>query len=378
MTARTTVGLNLSWLRPGHVGGTQTYAVRLFEALTRSPQQLCGGQLTFLGIGSHEALDTVDPTGDGFAERLVQQSNSRVSRIIRERTVLGRSIQRFDPTIMHHLGGTAPRIGGGRSIVTIHDLQPLEQPENFSVAKRAFLAQALPRAVQSADLIITPSNYVANRVCERFQLDEHAVSVVPVWAADLPPELADVEVPEASSPFVLYPAMTAPHKNHTMLFEAFRRARRHRPDLRLVCTGTSGSLDTTIRRLASADPHIEMRGHVDASTLRGLLSTAEAVVYPSRFEGFGLPLIEAQALGTVVYSSSATCLPEIMGGAGRLIDPDDVGGWADALADPYEGAALEEEQRRGRENAKRFNPAATARKQLAAYERVLGEQTTLQ
>lgn len=369
MTGPLRIGWNLSWLRPGEVGGTETYARRLFEALHCFPQHIDGAIIEYLGIGTEQALDTLDPAKDRFGLRLTQRSRSPVIRVIEERTSLPRRVRHVSPSIVHHLGGTAPESGDARTIVTIHDLQPLEFPENFSPLKRAFLARALPAAAQRADLVITPSHYVADRVKDRFQIADERVTTVSVWAHGEGHGIDELAID--TSPYLLYPAMTAPHKNHAVLFESFRLAREKRRDLRLVCTGTRGSLHDEIARHAAQIDGIELRGLLPATAFRSLVSAAEAVVYPSRFEGFGLPIIEAQASRTVVYASSATCLPEIMGYEGRLIDPDDVEGWAEAMMHPLEGKERSEEIARGVSNAGRYSREATAKDQFEAYERVL-------
>lgn len=170
---------------------------------------------------------------------------------------------------------------------------------------------------------------------------------------------------------MLYPAMTMWHKNHQLLFRAFARALDERPELQLVCVGAIGRDHEEIRTAArSTSPRIHVLGHVARADLDHLFAAAELVVFPSLYEGFGLPVIEAQMRGVPVVVSTATSLPEVAGKGARLVDPNDVAGWADALVHPPRGASRDQMVADGRENAMRYTAAATAAQQRGAYERV--------
>jgi alpha-1,3-rhamnosyl/mannosyltransferase len=135
-------------------------------------------------------------------------------------------------------------------------------------------------------------------------------------------------------PFVLYPAITYPHKNHVMLIEAFALLRATHPDAVLVLTGGAGSCEpevaTAIER-CGVGRSVRRLGRVSRSEVDGLFAAASAVAYPSRYEGFGLPVLEALGAGTPVVAADAASMPEVLGGAGQLVDPDDPEAWAAAL-----------------------------------------------
>ena len=114
-------------------------------------------------------------------------------------------------------------------------------------------------------------------------------------------------------PFLLYPARRWPHKNHERLFEAFALVRRERPELRLVLTGGG--------EFGSVPDGVEVLGHVPRPQLVGLLQRASALVFPSLYEGFGQPPLEAMACGCPVACSNAGALPEVVGDAALLFDP---------------------------------------------------------
>jgi len=158
-------------------------------------------------------------------------------------------------------------------------------------------------------------------------------------------------------PFLLYPARRWPHKNHERLFEAFARLREGEPELRLVLTG--GGHPPT------AATGVEMRGLVSADELVDLYRRAAALVFPSLYEGFGQPPLEAMACGCPVACSNAGSLPEIVGDAARLFDPHDAEAMAAAVRDVL--TAPEGWARRGLAQAARFSWNETARAHDAAY-----------
>jgi glycosyltransferase involved in cell wall biosynthesis len=161
-------------------------------------------------------------------------------------------------------------------------------------------------------------------------------------------------------PFLLYPANPWPHKNHARLYEAFALVRQRRPELRLVLTGTGHA--------AALPDGVENRGRVPFDELVRLYRTASALVFPSLYEGFGLPPVEAMACGCPVAASNAASLPEVCGDAAELFDPlspEDMARAIDAvLAEP---AGYTE---RGLARARIFDWDSTARAHEDVYRRL--------
>ncbi len=355
------VAVNLTWLRPGEVGGTETYARRWLRSIaSNTPHEL-------LLFGTQRAIEAVLPAdGHNVIGVEFEPGPTIGTRIVAERIRLTSVVRGHDVDVVHHLGGTVPFVlDNAPTSITIHDLQPLDQPGNFGPMKRRWLRRAIPESVSRADAICTPSTWVADSIRHHFSTDADAV---PVWADPIDSTARSSRAP---TPYVLYPAMTTAHKNHAVLFAAFARARRNRPDLTLICVGTTGDLDDEIRRRASRIGGIEMRGHVTSTVYADLLAGAEQVVFPSRYEGFGLPVLEAQASGVLVAVADATALPEVAGPEARLIDPDDVAGWATALVEPPDGTEAAHERARGRANAARYSAITTAARQQLAWSRIL-------
>ena len=372
MTIR--VGLNLLWLRPGEVGGTETYIRRIVQAVDAQATDV-----EWHLFGTATAIDSVRPVAAAIGKHVAPRlANSPALRVALERTWLRQrmsSARRMESAldVIHHPGGTVPFTSNTKTVVTIHDLQPLDDPSNFGAVKRAFLARAIPTAVERADLVLTPSKWVGEQIKERFSCDESKVRTVSAFADPRPvaqPSRSSNQLREilGSGPIALYPAMTMRHKNHAMLFRAFAEAVRERPELQLVCVGAVGRDDKKIREAAAAaSDRIHMLGLVSRADLDVFFETAETLVFPSRYEGFGLPVLEAQHAGLPVIASTAGALPEVAGDAARLLDPDDKEAWTEALCSPLEGEAQDAEIAAGIQNALRFSLETSATQQLSAY-----------
>jgi alpha-1,3-rhamnosyl/mannosyltransferase len=325
--ADTAVAVNLLWCVPGAVGGSEEYLVRQMLGLAETAARFRTTLYVVDGFGeAHPQLAEICPMVAAPFD-----GASRVRRIAGEVTWFRRQASAAD--LRHHGGGVAP-VGSTRPFVlTIHDLQYRTYPEYFSRTKRAYLAAMIGRSVRQATMVAVPSDYVRTSVMEAFGAEPSKVSVVP---HGFEAELLSDFTPEAElrqryrlggGPVLVYPAVTHQHKNHRFLIDLLASTWRD-PDLRLVLTGGSGTAEGVVQ--SATDPRIRRLGRVPAADRNGLLRMAEAMVFPSLYEGFGAPLIEAMALGCPVVASDSTCIPAILDGAG-LVLPLVGEAWADAL-----------------------------------------------
>jgi glycosyltransferase involved in cell wall biosynthesis len=193
-------------------------------------------------------------------------------------------------------------------VVTLPDVLHLDHPELVSRATRARRVVLYDRAARRADRVIVPSAFTRDRVVARLEVDPARIRVVPhgldherFWPGDGERE-----------PFLVYPARPWPHKNHSMLFAALEQVRRSRPDLELVLTGADvdGPTPEGVRRL----------GAVSAGEVASLYRRASALVFPSLYEGFGWPVLEAMASGCPVAVARGNAAEELAGDAGVLFD----------------------------------------------------------
>jgi glycosyltransferase involved in cell wall biosynthesis len=271
-----------------------------------------------------------------------------------------------------------PPIGDGqRLVVTVHDLAFQRFPELFPRRWLWLYRAGLRATVKRAHAIVVPSQSTADDLLSRTSIDAASVHVTP-----LAPSLATSEEDPSealrrlgvTTPYLLSVGTVEPRKNLLRLVRAYRQVAPEVPHA-LVLAGPPGWQSAELEtELARAGPGTIVRtGHVSDRDLDALYRGADVFAYPSLHEGFGLPVVEAMARGVATITSNTSSLPEVAGDAALLVDPEDVGGIADALSRVLTDPALSEDlRRRGRERAAMFSWAATARATLDVYRHVIG------
>jgi glycosyltransferase involved in cell wall biosynthesis len=342
------IGISLLTLVPGVVGGSETYARELVRALARV------GELEYRVFTTSLAPDAADGlpsqavrhyrASSTLPGRLLAMTSAAVSPALRRELELDRlEALHFAMTV------AIPPVSEPPTVVTLQDLQHELQPQFFSRAERAWRRVVYRPSVRRARLVIVPTEHVRETAVQRLGLDPERLRVIP-YGVDherFRPGTAPRE------PFLLYPANRWPHKNHDRMLEAFVLVRRERPDLQLVLTGSGHE------ELA------ESRGYVSRDELADLYTRASALVFPSLYEGFGLPPLEAMASGCPVAVSNGGSLPEVCGNAARLFDPTSVEAIAEAVLDVL--ADPEPYSRRGLERAAEFTWERSARDHEQVY-----------
>jgi glycosyltransferase involved in cell wall biosynthesis len=334
----TKVGINLLWLVPGAVGGSENYLARLLSGLAERVSAF--DYTLFVLPAFEEAHPELAAT---FKVAVAPVSGTRRSlRVVAESSWLAAQCWRRKIKLVHHAGGILPWLHPGAAALTIHDLQYLFYPEYFERGKLAYLRTMVPRSAAAARIVLTPSHFTATTVVNRLHVDPGAVQVIPHGISPHghpcgaePWRRPDVRSRyELPGPFFLYPAITYPHKNHLLLLEAFARLLKKHAHATLVLTGARGWSEVDVarraRQLGIAD-RVRRLGHIPAPDLDALYDEATGLTFPSRFEGFGAPVLEAMSRGCPVIVADATALPEVVGAAGMLVPPDDSEAWAGAM-----------------------------------------------
>jgi glycosyltransferase involved in cell wall biosynthesis len=342
------VGISLLTLVPGISGGSETYVRELVRELGRS--------------GRHEyrvLVPTIARDVDGLPAEVVPEYRASTSTP-RRIAAMSRATLRPGPirrrlegldAVHFPLSVMIPRVERPPAVASVLDLQHEELPEFFSRSERAYRKLVYGWTVRKSRLVITISEHAAGVLSERLGVPEEKLRPIHLGIDHerFRPGLEERE------PFLLYPALGWPHKNHPRLFEAFDLVRRTHPELELVLTGYDGPTPDGARAL----------GRVPGDELARLYRTASALVFPSLYEGFGQPPLEAMACGCPVAASNVTSLPEVCGDAARLFNPRSAEAIAVAVEDVL--AHPDEWRRKGLARAADFTWEATARAHDAVY-----------
>ena len=268
-----------------------------------------------------------------------------------------------------------------RQVVTIHDVVPIDRPELFSPKYRAFYQFLSPRLARRVRAVITVSAFTRERLIELARVSPSRVHAIHsgVDQRFSPQQMDSIErvrnALKIPSPYyILGLGLIGPHKNLPRLFVAWEKIQRELPDeVWLVVVGGGGK--NSVFKYVGPErlpPRVYLTGRVADEFLPALYSGALAFVYPSLYEGFGLPPLEAMACGTPVLASNVTALPEVVGDAGLLVDPYDVEAIAHGIRRLVEDSALRKELgKKGLERAKQFTWERTAELTWAVLEEAM-------
>ncbi len=317
--------------------------------------------------------DLVVPPGSRFAARTAPRYTAlRIGRLLWEQLALSRLAAREGCTLIHAPAYLAPLIGRTTVVLTVYDLIALRYPRLCRWENALNYRLFLPLSVRRADGIVVPSRCTERDLLAAFPELRERVVVIPLGVGDefrrerTPEDLAHARAHYRLPPrFFLFVGRREPKKNLGALVAAIAELKRSAGfPHRLVIAGPSGWGDKALlRRLRRLGMHEEVLflGTVPQDHLPVLYALADAFVFPSLYEGFGLPPLEAMACGTPVVCSNRGALPEIVGEAALTVDPTDVAGLAAAMKrvveDPATRARLKEA---GRQQAKRFDWRRTA------------------
>jgi glycosyltransferase involved in cell wall biosynthesis len=371
------VGLNLIYLVPGETGGMEVYARELIPALL----QVAPPRTRFTAFVNREAA----AAGGGPWGELVPAVTVPVNARRREQWVLGEQTMlpwlaaaRAGVDLVHSLASTAPAWGRFRRVVTVHDLIYARFPEAHAGLRDRGMRVLVPLAVRRSQRVIAISHSTRRDLQELLGTPPGKIDVVPQGLGAVR-RASPLSEPETRARFrlegrrvLLTLSAKRPHKNLLALIGALARIPPPRRPL-LVAPGYPTWHEAQLRAHAAQlgiAGDVCLEGWVSAEELEGLWGLADAFVYPSLYEGFGLPVLEAMARGVPVACADASSLPEVAGDAALLFDPRREEGIAAAIERLLDDSALAQRLRvKGAERARQFTWERTARLTLESYAR---------
>lgn len=373
------IGLNLIFLVPGETGGMEVYARELIPALLSEAPP--GTRVTAF-VNREAAAAGGGPWGELLpAVTVPVNARSRVQWVLGEQTLLPRMAAGRKVDLLHSMASTAPLWGGFRRVTTVHDLIFARFPEAHSGIRDKGMRLLVPGAARRSRRVIVDSQSTRDDLMKLFGIRSERIDVVPLGigairrAGALPEREVRARFDLGDRRVLLSLSAKRPHKNLLALIGALARiVREERPVL--VLPGYRTAHEAELRERASAlgvAGDVRFPAWVSPEELEGLWQLAQGFVYPSLYEGFGLPVLEAMARGVPVACSDASSLPEVASGAALLFDPREEPAIAQAmrrlLDDPELAASL---RARGLDRVKEFSWQRTARLTLDSYARALG------
>ena len=287
------------------------------------------------------------------------------SQVLRMAYALPRLLNRLAPDLSHFFYVVPPKYRG-RSVVTVHDISFERMPWVMGRRDRMLFRRFVPASAKRADRVLAGSEHTKHDLIDLYGISEEKIVVTP-YGVD-PAFHPNGSAPERS-PYVLFMGGIQPRKDPLAAIEALALLD---GDLSLVVVGAEKSGGEEVRRAVKRlglEQRVDFAGHVDHDDLAALYRGAACLVFPSRYEGFGLPVLEAMASGTPVVAARASAVPEVAGDAAILVEPGD----PEAIADGVR-RALADRQRlvaAGLERVKLFSWSETARRTLAVYRELL-------
>jgi glycosyltransferase involved in cell wall biosynthesis len=312
------------------LGTTGRYIRKLLEYL-----QQIDTENEYIVLLHQEGFDETEFTAKNFTKVVVNEKKFSLL----EQFSLPNTIKTLEPNLVHFPMTNQPVLMKGKVVTTIHDLTPIRLrglPGNSTVyqLKSSVFGWVTKKAAKKSAAILTGTNHVKQEIVNFTGVSLDKIIVTPEAADEIPGEAKTV-VNLVDKKFIFYAGRAQPHKNLEKLIQSFEILYTSQPELYLMLVGKSDSSYERIERLVAHSPareNIVFTGFVSEAELKWLYQNAQAYVFPSLSEGFGLPGLEAMVHGCPVVSSNATCLPEVYEDAAIYFDPNSPQDIADKIS----------------------------------------------
>ncbi len=287
--------------------------------------------------------------------------------------------------LLHQPAFSVPMFYSGKVVVTVHDLIAIVYGQDIPFFSRQYFGHWMPFTYRKANHIIAVSNHTKRDLIKLLNLPEQKITVI---YEGVEPNFKPIKRPsvikkvqkryQTGGRYFLHLGTLNPRKNLDFLIRIFAQVVRRHPDCRLILTGKQGwyytGLYKTVARLGLGR-HVVFTGYIEEVDKPALYSGAVGFTFPSLYEGFGFPPLEAMACGTPVIASNRSSIPEVVGRAGILLDPNDGPGWVKAIERLLDSSSFAQKlAAQGLVQAKKFNWFKTAQQTTLVYQRVLKEE----
>ncbi|MDI6766949.1 MAG: glycosyltransferase family 1 protein [Bacteroidota bacterium] len=375
------IGINLLYLIPGVVGGTETYAWGLLNGLAKVDQKN-----EFIVFLNREAAHWQLPSINNFVRVVCPVSGSnRWGRYFFEQVKLPRLLQKYNIDLVHSLGYVSPLLTNRVSVVTIHDLNYRDIGKHIPLFRRVALHFFVKQSALKATRVITVSEFSRNEIINSFNIEPDKVKVTYEASRfsrgfhNEGHQNNDSVMLNITSPYIIAFSSQSAHKNIPRLLKAYNLARMQNKGIpQLVLIGhkpSNGEFISVVNELKLFE-NIRFTGYLDAISLQTVLCGAQIMVFPSYYEGFGLPVLEAMEFGVPVICSNRAALPEIAGNAALFFNPFDIEDIAEKILQLTTNPKLQDNLReKGYRNSSRFSWHKTALNTLEVYKSAFNEVT---
>ena len=369
------VGINAIFLVAGKGGGIERYLRGLISGL-----KVIDKENEYLLFTSRDCRGTFN-LRDNFKEIYCDVSSTyRPAKILWEQFILPWKLRSYKIDVLLSAGNIAPAVHPCPSVVMIYDMIPFIRPEGFSIPELFALKTLFALTAKMSSKIITVSESSKNEIVNRFKISNDKIKVI-YGACDeyFRPTAIDNKTDNlkrygVNGKYILYVASSRPYKNIDGLIKAYKILKdRYGIEHSLIVTGLAGKAQSGLLTMAQElklESDVRFSGFVNDRDLPLLYSAADIFVYPSFYEGFGLPVLEAMSCGIPVAASNSTSLPEVVGNAGLLFDPHNTEQMAEVIYNLIKDSHLRKELvKKGFERVKEFSWEKTAMQVLSVLKK---------
>jgi glycosyltransferase involved in cell wall biosynthesis len=360
-------------------GGCRTYVLNLIKNLLKVDKE--NKYIIFYNKSEH--LGTFKET-----EEYLVRPGQKYFQLIYDHLSMPLAVRKYKLDLIHTPKSATSFFYPIKNVVTILDVIPLLYPETERFPNRLYWKIQIPVAIKKADIIITISRSAKKDICQMFNVSENKIKVVylcynermkPIDASDriLKKVKEKYHLPDK---FILFVGTIQPRKNLDKLFRAYALLKNGNKinNSKLVICGRFGWFYKPLLNLLNElkiKKDIKFLNFIPDSELPYIYSLAELFVYPSQYEGFGLPVLEAMACGVPVITSNSSSLPEVAGNSAIKIDPRDTQGLSDSIRQVLFNEKIKNTLvKRGLEQAKKFSWGKCAKETLKIYEKIYNEK----